>query len=251
MDDVIRKAIQRVIDDMHQNLGEKLTVEDMARTAMFSKFHFSRIFMQVTGTSPGRFLTALRIQRAKHLLVSTSLKVIDISQEVGYSSVGTFVWRFSNSVGVSPSRFRRLGGVTQALPTGKRPPEGAARARLCGEVTSSSTDEPGLIFIGLFPSRTPQCLPVSCTLLTRPGPYVLENVPASTWYVLAHAVSAEREYTTHRLFSGEQMISVGSNGPIKIHPGTAVRRADLRLTPMSPFDPPVLLSLLDRLPGVA
>lgn len=110
VDDAIEKAVQRVIESMHENLAQQITVDDMARTANFSKFHFCRVFQRVTGTSPGRFLTALRIQRAKHLLVSTSLNVKDISHEVGYSSVGTFSSRFSSSVGVPPGRFRKLGG---------------------------------------------------------------------------------------------------------------------------------------------
>ncbi|WP_460494748.1 helix-turn-helix transcriptional regulator [Dactylosporangium cerinum] len=37
---------------MRSSLGEPLTVEDIARTALFSKFHFTRIFEQVTGVSP-------------------------------------------------------------------------------------------------------------------------------------------------------------------------------------------------------
>ena len=55
MDDVIERAVLRVIDSMHENLGEQITIDDMARTAMFSKFHFSRVFQRVTGLSPGRY----------------------------------------------------------------------------------------------------------------------------------------------------------------------------------------------------
>ncbi|NNJ08505.1 AraC family transcriptional regulator, partial [Streptomyces sp. PKU-MA01144] len=58
----IETAVLRVIDEMHANLGQELTIDDMARTAMFSKFHFTRVFRDVTGTSPGRFLSALRLQ---------------------------------------------------------------------------------------------------------------------------------------------------------------------------------------------
>ena len=97
MDDVIERAVLRVIDSMHENLGEPLTIDDMARTAMFSKFHFSRVFQRVTGLSPGRYLSAVRLQEAKRLLASTSLSVTDISHRVGYSSVGTFSSRFATA----------------------------------------------------------------------------------------------------------------------------------------------------------
>ena len=41
-------AMQRVIDFMHENLGEPITVADLARVASFSKFHFSRVFQRST-----------------------------------------------------------------------------------------------------------------------------------------------------------------------------------------------------------
>src|SRR5688572_1243423 len=103
---------------MRDNLGEPLTVDDLARSAMFSKFHFTRIFQRVTGVSPGRFLSGLRLQRAKELLVSTSLSVADISVLVGYNSVGTFSSRFTRSVGMPPSRYRRRAGLASHLGSG-------------------------------------------------------------------------------------------------------------------------------------
>jgi len=106
----VERAIRRVIDDMHVNLSQEITIDDMARTAMFSKFHFTRIFREVTGTSPGRFLSGLRLQEAKRLLVETEFSVAEVSSRVGYSSVGTFSSRFKSCVGVSPSAFRALGG---------------------------------------------------------------------------------------------------------------------------------------------
>ena len=101
MQDTSEKAVLRAIETMHDRLGDPLTVDDMARAAMFSKFHFTRMFQRVTGVSPGRFLSALRLQRAKELLVSTPMNVADISVTVGYNSVGTFSSRFSRSVGMS------------------------------------------------------------------------------------------------------------------------------------------------------
>src|SRR4051812_39576889 len=108
VEESIELAVKRAISTMRENLGEQLTVDDMARAAMFSKFHFTRIFQRATGVSPGRFLSALRLQQAKHLLKSTSLNVADISLLVGYNSVGTFSSRFSRSVGMPPTTYRRL-----------------------------------------------------------------------------------------------------------------------------------------------
>src|SRR4051794_38710734 len=113
MDANIERSMERVVYQMEEKLGEEITIDDLAHAALFSKFHFSRLFQRTTGISPGRFLSALRLERAKHLLVSTSLNVVDISHRVGYASVGPFSSRFSSSVGVSPTTHRRLGGVSQ------------------------------------------------------------------------------------------------------------------------------------------
>ncbi|SDH41746.1 Helix-turn-helix domain-containing protein [Sinosporangium album] len=114
MGEGIEEAVNRAIDTMYKNIGQQLTVEDIARTAMFSKFHFSRMFRQVTGVSPGRFLTDVRLREAKRLLLSTSLSVADISSRVGYTSVGTFSTRFKSSVGVAPTEYRRCRGAVPA-----------------------------------------------------------------------------------------------------------------------------------------
>ena len=54
MEKTIEQAVGRVIETMRENIGEPLTIDDMARTVMFSKFHFSRFFQRVTGVSPGQ-----------------------------------------------------------------------------------------------------------------------------------------------------------------------------------------------------
>src|SRR5918992_4039442 len=127
------QSVQRVIESIYRNIGEPITIDDMARTAMFSKFHFARIFQRTTGVSPGRFLSAVRLQEAKKLLLSTSLSVADISHQVGYSSVGTFSSRFKRSVGLSPTVYRELGGPTPP----NHPPNprlGARPPRLRGKI---------------------------------------------------------------------------------------------------------------------
>jgi AraC family transcriptional regulator len=64
MDAVVLRAVERAVETMRDNLGERLTIDDLARSAMFSKFHFSRVFQRVTGVSPGRFLSAMRLDVA-------------------------------------------------------------------------------------------------------------------------------------------------------------------------------------------
>src|SRR5579859_7865400 len=101
-------AVESAIACIWRSYSEPLSLTDIAQSAILSRFHFSRVFRGATGVSPGRFLSAVRIYQAKRLLVSTSLSVTDISLAVGYNSLGSFTNRFTERVGTSPTRFRRM-----------------------------------------------------------------------------------------------------------------------------------------------
>jgi AraC-like DNA-binding protein len=239
----MEQAVVRVIEAMRENLGERITVDDMARAAMFSKFHFSRIFQRITGVSPGRFLSAMRLQEAKRLLLTTSLTITEITYLVGYSSVGTFSTRFKDAVGLPPTEYRRLGGFTNIITRdGRRSGLDVPTTTVTGNVRPPDSGTVGPVFIGLFPDWIPQGSPVSCTVLKHPGPYELDRVPPGTWHVLAHAMPPGLERTRD---PGDAPLIVGANGPITIRSGTGLRRADLRLRPMRVLDPPVLLALYE------
>jgi transcriptional regulator GlxA family with amidase domain len=105
---------------MWERYSEPLSLTDIARSAALSRFHFSRVFKEAMGVSPGQFLTAVRMHHAKHMLLATSMNVVDIAVAVGYSSLGSFTNRFTDSVGVTPGQFRR------AAPPGIEPPEAPA-----------------------------------------------------------------------------------------------------------------------------
>src|SRR6266545_4415631 len=190
MDEIVKRAVERAIETMQENLGERLTIDDMARSALFSKFHFSRVFQRVTGTSPGRFLSAMRFEEAKRLLVSTSFTISDISHRVGYNSVGTFSARFRNSVGVSPSTYRALGGITSQ---GSDVPGMHSWSTVRGQIIAPPNDQLGLVFVGMFPTWIPEGPPVRHTVLKHPGAYALRHVPVGTWYLIAHSVAPGSE----------------------------------------------------------
>lgn len=244
MSNVSEEAVQRVVRKMYENLGEQLTIDDMARTALFSKFHFSRIFRQVTGISPGRFLSAIRLQEAKRLLLATSLTVADISNLVGYTSIGTFSSRFKNSVGVAPSLYRQSGGLLPYIPTDSRKNDwGTRSATVSGNVLPAVEGMAGPVFVGLFPEPIGQGYPVRCAMLDQPGSYQLEKVPQGTWYLLVHSPSSTHEPEFFDPMTDAQPPWVGCHGPISVHTDTVPPPADVRLRPMRVIDPPVLLAL--------
>ncbi|SEP52411.1 helix-turn-helix domain-containing protein [Amycolatopsis saalfeldensis] len=246
MEGAIEQAVGRAIVSMRENFGDQLTVDDMARAAMFSKFHFTRIFQRVTGVSPGRFLSAVRLQEAKRLLATTSLTVTEISHQVGYASVGTFSSRFRCCVGVSPTMYREVGGFPSRACVENR---GRAPVRrcgtVCGRIRPPLEAKAGLVFVGLFRDRLPQGQPVRCMILQEPGPFVLEKVPPGSWYLLSHSVAADRHEVIRGPLDDDPGLFVGSRGPVTVRSDVPVRVADIWLTPARVFDPPVLLALLD------
>lgn len=252
MDKTVEQAVERAITAMHDRLGEPVTLDDMAKAAMFSKFHFTRVFQRATGLSPGRFLSAIRLQRAKQLLVSTDLNVADISFLVGFNSVGTFSSRFSRSVGMSPTQYRKQGGFATHLPD-PAPPESAdtaldTPASSVEGVVRAQEERGGPVFVGLFPGRLPEGRPVRSTLLERPGCYQLERVPEGSWYVHAHRLAQDAPDLPRTAASaGPEPVLVGSKGPIIIGRGgnQTVRKVDVLLDSARIMDPPVLLAVPD------
>src|ERR1700760_4201675 len=94
------RPAERVILSMRECLDEPISLSDMADIACLSPYHFNRVFHQVTGLPPTKFLYALRLSTAKRLLLTTSLSVTDVCFEVGYNSLGTFTTRFTQLVGL-------------------------------------------------------------------------------------------------------------------------------------------------------
>ncbi|AGL16725.1 helix-turn-helix domain-containing protein [Actinoplanes sp. N902-109] len=243
MENTAEKAVERAISTMHDNLAEPLTIDDMARAAMFSKFHFSRIFRRVTGISPGRFLSALRLQEAKRLLTSTSLNVADISLRVGYNSVGTFSSRFTRSVGMPPTTYRRMRGFDGVIPrdTGRDRATGSVQ----GRIRAAGTDPLGLVFLGLFPDPLPEGLPAQCTILNGTGTFRLDDVPEGTWYLMSQSVVAAGGTAVDEALSLDHDVHVATSRPLTVRREQVVHGADLTLSPIRAIDPPVLLALLN------
>jgi AraC family transcriptional regulator len=72
-----------------------------------SEFHFARLFKTATGDSPFRFVTRIRMERAKELLRKTRLPIFEIADRVGYQKPSHFSARFRAVLGFSPDAYRK------------------------------------------------------------------------------------------------------------------------------------------------
>jgi AraC family transcriptional regulator len=251
-----QKVAEDVIDFMTERLSEAVRIDDLARTANYSKFHFCRLFRKATGITPSRFLSALRLKEARRLLLTTDLTVCDVSCEVGYNSVGTFTSRFTRGVGLPPSVFRSSGGYRAE---GWADRDGLAGG-IGGELITPPGHESDRVIVGAFPTPIPEGQPERCVVVQRSGRWRLPALPAGLWYIAAAAVAADQAEELDSPLLEEDIRLYGSLGPVRIRPdgdrrpdhlGRAGRtgRPDqaggnlrLRLRPPRRTDPPMLFA---------
>ena len=104
--------LRRVLDLMEGRLSEALTIGRLAQEASLSPYHFVRAFTRSAGATPHRYLTTLRLERAKELLKASASPVQDVATECGFAEAGSLVRAFKSHVGMTPTEYRRV-----ALPT--------------------------------------------------------------------------------------------------------------------------------------
>lgn len=236
----MHKEVERAITTMWDRYGEPLTLADLARSAILSKFYFSRVFRTATGTTPGRFLSAIRLHKAKNFLLSSSLSVTDISYQVGYNSTGTFTSRFTRSVGLTPTRYR-MQALHDAAPPVPLPHAagGPDTAAIRGFVRLPADTPPSRVHIGTFTGPLAEGVPSSHTVVDGSGPFLLTGIPAGTWHVIAVAVA------THGLDPRPWKrwpVAVGSGPLVTARPGAELE-AEIAMHAPSLLDTPVLLAL--------
>ena len=86
--------------------NQPLDLDELARTANFSRYHFLRAFRRLFHATPHEYLIRKRVERAKELLADSALTVTEICFEVGFESLGSFSTLFNKLVGWSPSIYR-------------------------------------------------------------------------------------------------------------------------------------------------
>lgn len=119
----------RARDEMDRCYAEPLDIPRLATRTHLSPSQFGRVFKQVYGETPHRYLQRRRVERAMTLLRQTDRPVTQVALDVGFASLGTFSATFARIVGQAPSDFRARHG-SLAVPScfvasWTRPREGA------------------------------------------------------------------------------------------------------------------------------
>jgi AraC-like DNA-binding protein len=99
---VITKAKEFIA--AHQT--EDLTLSQVAKAVNTSTFYFCKMFKKVTGLNFTDYVSRLRVERARNLLLNKNLRVSEIAYEVGFQSLTHFNRVFKRILGVSPTQYR-------------------------------------------------------------------------------------------------------------------------------------------------
>jgi AraC family transcriptional regulator len=103
-----KARINAVIDFIDKNLNRKLTLDELASVANFSKYHFHRIFHALTGEAVFAFIGRLRLERAVYYLLQRPEKSItEIAFDCGYAGSASFSKSFRAYYGISPTGYRK------------------------------------------------------------------------------------------------------------------------------------------------
>lgn len=100
-------AIEKALQIIHLRNQDNLRIGEIATEVGFSSQHFRELFKRYVGVSPKKYLTTLKIQRSKCLLLHKEYSVTDVAYHLGFSSPQQFSKAFRKTIGLSPLLWRR------------------------------------------------------------------------------------------------------------------------------------------------
>lgn len=103
--DVLRRLVA-AREWLSEHFDEPVSLREAAGVACCSPYHFHRQFVALFGETPQGYVSRLKLEEAKKLLVTTALPVSEVCASVGYSSLGTFSTQFRRREGASPREYR-------------------------------------------------------------------------------------------------------------------------------------------------
>lgn len=101
--------LARAVALAQERYAEDLSVDDLARAAGYSRYHFTRLFTQAYHCSPMDYLCDLRLGHAARLLRESDAAVKDIARACGFADAGYFCKVFRRAQGTTPGQFRASG----------------------------------------------------------------------------------------------------------------------------------------------
>jgi AraC-like DNA-binding protein len=112
-------TLRRVRAYIDGHIGEHISLDELAREAGVSRFHFARQFRLSTGESAMEYLRRIRIERSKSILQTRVSTIAEVAAGLGFSDQSHFTRIFGRLVGVSPGSFARCDYWSEDAAAGK------------------------------------------------------------------------------------------------------------------------------------
>ncbi|MCL2357307.1 MAG: AraC family transcriptional regulator [Defluviitaleaceae bacterium] len=103
----MENPVLRSLEIIESQISEKLTVEHIAGSVHFSKFHYQRLFRETVGESVMEYVTKRKLTLAGRELLETNAAVTDVAIKFGYDSREGFSRSFKAYMGVTPGEYRK------------------------------------------------------------------------------------------------------------------------------------------------
>ncbi len=101
------KAVERMQDFIDAHLQEQITLHALARAARYSPYHAARMFKELTGQSPFRYIRLMRMSAAARVLAEEKVRITDVAFDFVFDSHEGFTRAFARQFGMTPSEYRR------------------------------------------------------------------------------------------------------------------------------------------------
>jgi len=98
--------LRRVKEFVHAKMEDELRLRDLAQSVGLSSAHFSEMFRKLMGETPHQFVLRVRVERAKEMLRSAEMRVLDIVVACGFKTQQHFARAFRQLSGASPTEYR-------------------------------------------------------------------------------------------------------------------------------------------------
>jgi AraC family transcriptional regulator len=98
-------VLRRIVAHVEANLGERISLDQLAALAGMSRFHFARQFRISTGRSPMGYVRHARIERATAILRERDTTIARVAVSLGFADQSHFTRTFGRFIGVSPKSF--------------------------------------------------------------------------------------------------------------------------------------------------
>jgi AraC family transcriptional regulator len=98
--------VRKAVEYLSEHYTEGFDLGRIAESSGLSKYHLDRVFKQSIGMSPCRYVTILRLDKAKNLLTDLSKPIVEIALELGFTDQSHFTNVFKRFTGVTPKTYR-------------------------------------------------------------------------------------------------------------------------------------------------